>query len=509
MSKYREQLRRAEAEHRRLEQKIAEACRKSGHARPKTRREFLNQGLIAGVSTVFLPSLATLLSRNAHAQDAACVIDGGGAGLGAGKIPFLGIDQGGGANIAGSNIMVGGVGGQEDFLDAAGYAKLGLPNAIIPQTVGVDRSFGIAMHPNSALLRGMLDKTSAATRANVNGVIIPARSENDTDENPHNPIYGIARAGASGEFAATIGTRNSDSGGRSVAPDSMVVDALRPVRVREASDAVGLGGGANEEGFPNGRVAEASAILSALKLGKITEQQATKDLVQCGFDKTTATFNTVVTPDDLNPNLDTNLQAIFPNGELDDGNFEKAAAAMKVVINGYAGAGTIEYGGRDYHQDPRPETDGKDFVVGQVIGAALEYAALQTQPLMLYLFSDGAVAADRNLQEDDGNGTTKFRWRSDNSQTAASAILVYSPNGQPVLRGDATATNQLGNFDNEGNVVTSSSPFANSVTALAEMVVLNYMGLHGEQANFGTVLNNPGIGTGAAVDPFIAFDPIV
>ena len=213
-------------------------------------------------------------------QNAACVIDNG-AMLGAGKIPFLGIDQGGGANIAGSNIMVGGMGGQEDFLDADGYNKLGLPNAILPQTVGVDRTFGIAMHPDSALLRGMLDKTSAATRANVNGTVIPARSENDTGNNPHNPVYGIARAGANGEFAATIGTRNSESGGRSRAPDSMIEASLRPVRVSNPNEAIGLGGGDNG-GFPDGRVAEASAIISALKLGKISEQQATKDLLQCG-----------------------------------------------------------------------------------------------------------------------------------------------------------------------------------------------------------------------------------
>ena len=58
----------------------------------------------------------------------------------------------------------------------------------------------------------MLDKTNAATQANVNGCVIPARSENDTGNNPHNPVYGIARAGANGEFIATIGTRNSESG---------------------------------------------------------------------------------------------------------------------------------------------------------------------------------------------------------------------------------------------------------------------------------------------------------
>ncbi len=507
MAKYTEQFRRAAAEHRRLEQRIEKSCSKSGHGRPRTRRDFLNRGLIAGVSTVFLPSVAMLLAREAHAQSAACVIDNNGM-LGAGKIPFLAFDQGGGANIAGSNVIVGGAGGQEDFLDASGYAKLGLPEAIIPQNAGVDRSFGLAMHPNSALLRGMLDKTNAVTRANTNGCVIPARSENDTGNNPHNPVYGIARAGANGEFAATIGTRNSESGGRSRAPDAMLQADLRPVKVSKPSEAIGLGGGASVGGFPNDRVAEASAIISALKLGKINEQQATKDLLQCGYDKTAATFNTVVTPQDLDPEADVILQGIFPNGELNDGDFRKAAAAMKVVVNGYGGAGTIEYGGRDYHQDPRPETDGKDFVIGQAIGASLEYAAQLGKPLMVYCFSDGAVSADTGNPEDDGNGTTKFRWRSDNSQTAASFILAYSPNGQPALRNGA-ASQQLGHYRSDGNVETSSSPFANSVEALAEMVVLNYLGLHGEEAMFGMVLNNPGLGTGAAVAPYIAFNPIV
>lgn len=507
MANYKEQFRRTEEQRRSIEQRIDDHCRKSGHGRPKTRRDFLNQGLIAGVGTVFLPSIASLLSREVQAQSAACVIDNGGM-LGAGKIPFLGIDQGGGANIAGSNIMVGGMAGQEDFLDASGYAKLGLPQAIIPQNVGVDRTFGLAMHPNSALLRGMLDKTNAATQANVNGCVIPARSENDTGNNPHNPVYGIARAGANGEFTATIGTNNSESGGNSDAPGSMIQADLRPTKISNRNEAIGLIGGGNDDGFPNGRVAEASAIISALKLGKIDELQATEDLLQCGFDKTAATFNTVVAAADIDPEADPILQSIFPNGQLDSRDFRKAAAAMKVVVNGFGGAGTIEYGGRDYHQDPRPETDNKDFIVGQVIGASLEYAAQLGKPLMIYGFSDGAVSADQDREEDDGNGTTKFRWRSDNSQTAASFILVYSPNGRPALRNGA-ASQQLGHFRSNGNVETGSSPFANSVVQLAEMVVLNYLGLHGQEGMFGMVLDNPGLGTGAAVAPYIAFDPIV
>ena len=77
---------------RRLEQRILESCKSSGHGVPTTRRGFLNQGLIAGTATVFLPSLATMLAREAHAQAATCVVDNGGL-LGAGKIPFLAIDQ--------------------------------------------------------------------------------------------------------------------------------------------------------------------------------------------------------------------------------------------------------------------------------------------------------------------------------------------------------------------------------------------------------------------------------
>jgi hypothetical protein len=508
MGKHREIQRREEEQRRRLEQRIEEECRRSGHARPTTRRDFLARGLIGGVSTVFLPSIATILAREVHAQTG-CVIDNNPM-LGAGKIPFLAIDQGGGANIAGSNVIVGKVGGQEVFLDAAGYAKLGLPAAILPQTVGVDRTFGLALHPRGALLRGLMQKTSAGTRANTNGFVVPARSENDTGNNPHNPIYGIARAGANGEFVATIGTRTSDSGGNSAAPAAMLSAALRPTKVSTRAEAMGLvGGGAS--GFPQARVAEAAGVISALKLGKITEAQATKDLVQCGFTKTTAALNTLVTPASLDPNADPILQAIFPGTELtQNGDFRKAAAAMKVVINGYGGAGTIEYGGRDYHQNPRPDTDTKDFVIGQVIGASLEYAAQLGKPLMVYCFSDGSVSADTNAPEDDGSGTgtTKFRWASDSSETAASFVLVYSPQGRPTLR-NAAASQQLGAFRANGSVDTASSPFANSVTQLAELVVLNYLALHGEEAQFGMVLNNPGLGGGAAVAPYIAFNRIV
>ena len=164
---------------------------RSGHGRPTSRRDFLARGLIGGVSTVFLPSIATILAREVYAQTGLRRSTTA-ATLGAGKIPFLAIDQGGGANIAGSNVIVGKAGGQELFLDPAGYAKLGLPAAILPQTIGVDRTFGLALHPRGALLRGLMRKTSAGTRANTNGFVMPGAVGERHRQQSAQPVYGIA-----------------------------------------------------------------------------------------------------------------------------------------------------------------------------------------------------------------------------------------------------------------------------------------------------------------------------
>ena len=74
------------------------------HPRPRTRREFLGQGFIAGSAYVVAPSILSMLGVNKANAQASCALTGAGAG----KVPFIGIDLGGGANIAGSNVMVGG-----------------------------------------------------------------------------------------------------------------------------------------------------------------------------------------------------------------------------------------------------------------------------------------------------------------------------------------------------------------------------------------------------------------
>jgi len=229
---------------------VGEPLRHESHKKPVTRRDFLAQGFLTGAATVVVPSLAALLSPlraradlqgDIQALKAACGITAGNA-----KIPFICFDLAGGANIAGSNVLVGQAGGQMDFLSTQGYSKLGLPGDMLPSNPAfVNTEFGLAFHARSAFLEGMLATTTPETRANVNGCVIAARSENDTGNNPHNPMYGLTRAGVNGlgvkgELLTLIGSQNSESGGNSMAPAMMVDPAVRPTKIDRRSDVVGL-----------------------------------------------------------------------------------------------------------------------------------------------------------------------------------------------------------------------------------------------------------------------------
>ena len=72
-------------------------------------------------------------------------------------------------------------------------------------------------------------------------------------------------------------------------------------------------------------------------------------------------------PSALNPELDTDIVgaagsgAIFETNEFqNESQFEKTAAVMKLVMSSFAGAGTIEMGGYDYHGDGRASAEIRD-----------------------------------------------------------------------------------------------------------------------------------------------------
>jgi len=250
----------------------------------------------------------------------------------------------------------------------------------------------------------------------------------------------------------------------------------------------------------------------------VTQHQVIEDLVRCGYLKSADIADRFGDPSTLNPALDPAIigpAGIFSQAEFDgDDEFRKTAAVMKLVVNGFAGAGCITMRGYDYHTGDRATGELRDIRAGRCIGACLEYAARVGIPLMIYIFSDGSVASNGTPDNSiDGGG--KGVWTGDNSSTAASAILVYNPGTRPGLFSqDALPPElhqQIGYFRGDGSVETSATPAANAVNLLAETVILNYMALHGEKDMFPTANFFPqhGLGNDALRNSLIAFDPIV
>jgi hypothetical protein len=363
----------------------------------------------------------------------------------------------------------------------------------------------LAFHFDSAMLAGILDKANPTTLAKVEGIIIPSRSSNDTANNALNPIYGIYSAGADGGLLSLIGTRASDSGGRSMSPATMFIPEVRPTKIDRPSDVTGLvdtGRLTDLLGADGaGDVAQTIQAISALKVQQIQEDAAVKQLVNCAYQQSSDLISKFGDPSALDPELDPNIVSndpadtpIFTAAELGESEFRKTASVMKLVLEGRAGAGTIEFGGYDYHNGTRTTGEAKDFRAGQAIGAIIEYAERNplVGDLMIYLFSDGSVSSDG---QPDAGANGKGIWRSDNSSTACAVLLVYRKTGKPDLVPGVAASRQIGYFRSSGSVETGANSVANNPEALAQMVVLNYMALHGEEGNFSSLFPNSAIQT--------------
>jgi len=515
------------------------------HPRPVTRRQFVAQGFMTGAAYT---TGAGILSMFSNPREAAAALSGDLSPLllnpcqiatnGAGKIPFICFDLAGGANINGSNVLVGQEGGQMDFLSSAGYRKMGLPGDMVPGLVDPTLNLpyenfdlGLGFHLDSPFRRGIMNSLTAGNEQFINGAAIPARSDNDTGNNPHNPMNGIARAGlgglgADGSILTLTGSENTASGGNSTLPQSLMDPSLTPTKVDRPGDVVNLVDTGDLVGILSKD--DATAVMESIyrisdrKMDQvntqITQDAVVKELVRCGYLKSADIadrFGGVPIDPGLDPEI-VGPAGIFTAAEFNENSrdgqeFRKTAAIMKLVVNGYAGAGTVEMGGYDYHGGARAEGEVKDERAGRCMGACLEYAARQGVPLMMYVFSDGSLSSNGTI-DNSAAGRGKGEWSSDNSSTAGAFFLVYNPGRRPTIIGATPAEQamhqQIGYMDAGGSVQRAATPAANNVNLLVNTVLLNYMALHGEQGQFGNVFLNHGLGNATMQDSLTAFTPI-
>ena len=534
---------------------LGEPILHENHRKPVTRRELLGAGLTTAPALVIGPAwLGAMLKPNKAnatlANDITALLGTGQCNVAtnATGIPVICFDLAGGANLVGSEVIVGQQGGQANFLTTAGYGKMGVPGNMVPSASGfTSNMYGLLWHSDGAILRGMMTKTtSAATAAGTNGAVICAMSQNDTGQNTHNPMYGIAMTGARGKLLNLVGNVSSVSGGNSAAPAYMINPLFQPTTIALPSDDVGLvsTGGAPADPVSvavlesqarisggnavyAGATSTGSEFTGVLSAPNATTSQtgvnlyssggstdyALKNQVRCAYVQSAYTADTFGNPASLDPTQDPMITGsggatpIFSGTDFQDSDIQKTASVMKLVCNGFAAAGTITLSGFDYHDSTRATGETRNFKAGQMSGAVREYAQRVGTPIMIYVFSDGSLSSS-SMVDTSVAGRDKLAWQGDNQSVASTFFLAYSPKGRPQLLNGA-AGQQIGYFTADGAVDASSSPAANSVTQIPEVMILNYLGLTGQAGQFSSLFPQQGLGSASAQAAMTAFAPIV
>jgi hypothetical protein len=473
------------------------------HKIPSNRRDFLSSGIM-GLTTMALVPSVLLSSPDAMAQQCADV-----AGCG---LPFLSFEGAGGMNIAGGNAMVGFDPDQSQINFGTGmsmtdYIRLGLPADMHPSKAGMlNTAYGLVYHSTSGLLAGMEEILTPAIgepdyRESMDGIIICARSGDDSAANPINAAFQAQKAGSMGKLVQLIGGTNSDTGSRSPGVSTQVRSELRSSRITQFTEASGLlsigssimnnsfldagnaGGTARVKGFLN-RILN----LSQNRLDKfvnhqqeaqalITAQQGTKNL----FDQfSPSSLNPETNPD---PDQLADLQLAFggTGTVVDD---ENIASVANLVLDRIAGVGSFTVGGCDYHNGSASSGQNKDKQIGRYIGKCVKLAALKGQNLFIHLYTDGGVGgATGGTIDASPAGAGRVIWSNDSGTRSAQLCLVYkhlhnrTNDGSLILRDNQNAqkTRQIGYFNKAGGINTASSSVAASTDQIWKAVILNYM----------------------------------
>jgi hypothetical protein len=457
-----------------------------GHS-PKTRRDFLAQGFLGMSAFAMAPSVLSVISNSAYGA-VNCPVS-----VGSGMAPVIIIDLAGGGNIAGSNVMVGGMEGQLDFLP--NYQSLGLPPNFHPSMAGMtNNELGLVFHGDSGMLRGIQSVTQATTRANCDGMIFCTSTDDDTGNNQTNPLYWLNKAGAKGNLNQLAGTRQTESGGNTSSPAESVNPSIQPVKIDSPQDAINLVSiGSLGTFYTNSSSSKVEKLLNTVsrisekKIANLSRRSLPdqiKTLVQCGFQQTSDQVKNFV-PDLLDPTKDAMVTAVFPN-IANDGNQRKTATIAKMVIDGFVGAATIELGGYDYHTGNRQDGEQRDLEAGQVIGRIIELAARKQKDVVIIVLTDGGVAANEVVDNSVG-GRGKYSWSGDSGQRSSSFMMIYKKDGKPQLR--IAGQRQIGYYrKSTASVENTALLTSNSVVNLSKAIVANYLALHGKEGMLESVV---------------------
>jgi hypothetical protein len=148
-------------------------------------------------------------------------------------------------------------------------------------------------------------------------------------------------------------------------------------------------------------------------------------------------------------------------------------------------------GGYDYHGQGRNTGETRNFRAGRCIGACLEYAARKQMPLMIYVFSDGALSANGVANND---RRRPRQARLGERQPVDRRDVRAGVQAAPAARSCISPTRmQIGSFTRRA--VTYRLPARRECRQPAGRDRHPQLhGLHGEEGNFPTLFPTHGLG---------------
>lgn len=432
-----------------------ETWSKLGHARPRTRREFLAMSAKGVSSYALAPGLLGIAAREAFANEEPK----------AKSIPFLVFDMVGGSGLPG-NFLVGKQGGAEDLLKS--YSQLGWN----PKKAKIDRRFGAPMAGQqiSKLLDGILRTSTREAQACLKMATICHQGQDDSSSNTTSALIDISRYGFESKgLPRGVGQGSSNSGGNTQSPTS--VGQLKPFIVSELKDLE------NSIGFSlktdpiltKGGIrlfAEKAAALASLQLRRRVECGNTADLRSATDRAFKQLIRIIDEPIQFDPAKDSQVSGIYV--DADSG----PSAIIYNVLKRNTGPGCIVIEGCDYHDGTQDTGDERDGTTGEWIGRAIETAYRLNQPLFFQLLTDGGVYSDDNTRI----------WRGDAGDKSLTVVGYFNPAGAPKLR-----KSQLGHYT-DGQGAERSLPFGSNTSVVSHIVTANYLNILGRASEIETFI---------------------
>lgn len=473
------------------------------HRLPVSRRDFVGHGLAAGGAAMVGPSLLSLLSRAAHSETAkiSCPTESNSTD----RVPVLIFDLVGGPIIAGSNIIVGSQGQSSPITGPNAYKSYGL-TATPTQSQIADR-YGLKFFSESGILQGIDSVLSGEgdTQKKIDGVVFSSISLDDTNINPLNPMYLLARAGAGGTLSKLLGSADTNSGAYSQPAVNSYDSSIRPTLIRGRQSALNLAEpgrlaellSKNTDNLENvARVMRAASRMSSAALKKFQARNLNdqvKNLIECGYLKAENLMSKnqkqLIDPD-LNAGTAT-VDDVFANPasltapgnplrvDVNTAEVELTRTIVHLLLDGFAGAGTVQLGGYDYHGLSRSFTDARDRHVGRLIGQAIGAAKIRGKSIAIYVYSDGAVAS---IGANPNGMKTDFV--ADSGGFSASFMMVYHHGAPDEQRpgGVLKTDRQVGGYMQSGanRNAQYGSAVTRSVNVMSQAMALNYLALLGK-----------------------------